>query len=152
MNICFVCYGNTCRSPMAKYILRYLLKKENINDVNVTSAGTNVYSVRLMSSGSQEQLKLHNIPFDTHYSQLFTDKLYNNNDLIIVMDNSNLLNIQQYIPNANKVKLMRSFFDGNYDIYDPYHTDKYNVAFDQIYNSCLGLIQYLKRKEKNNEK
>ena len=144
MNICFVCYGNTCRSPMAKYILKYLLEKENIKNVNVTSAGTNSHSVRLMSKGSQEQLKLHNIPFDTHYSQLFTQKLYNDNDLIIVMDNYNFTTIVNRLKTTKKIKLMRSFLDGNNDVFDPYGTNNYDITYKQIYNSCLGLLNYIK--------
>lgn len=147
MNICFVCYGNTCRSPMAKYILKYLLKKENIENINVTSAGTNSHSVRPMSKGSQEQLKLHHIPFDIHYSQLFTQRLYDNNDLIVVMDSYNLTTIVNRLKTTKKIRLMRSFFDGDKDVFDPYGTNNYDITYTQIYDSCLGLLDYIKEQK-----
>ena len=38
-NIIFVCTGNTCRSPMAEYLLKDMLQKEKINTFNVYSRG-----------------------------------------------------------------------------------------------------------------
>lgn len=35
----FVCTGNTCRSPMAEYILKHMVKKAEREDIKVTSAG-----------------------------------------------------------------------------------------------------------------
>ena len=147
MNICFVCFGNLCRSPMAEYIFKYLLKQNNINNVNVSSAGTSVRHSSLMSRGAQEQLKLHHIPFNKHYSQLFTKDIYDHNDLIIVMDNYNLSLINYNFETSQKLHLMRSFLDGDKDIFDPYHTDKYNITYEQIYNSCLGLLQYIQERK-----
>lgn len=39
IKIMFVCTGNTCRSPMAEYLLKDLIKKADVKDVKVTSAG-----------------------------------------------------------------------------------------------------------------
>ena len=40
MNILFVCTGNTCRSPMAEELLRCMAKELQIDDLEVSSAGT----------------------------------------------------------------------------------------------------------------
>ena len=37
VEVLFVCHGNICRSPMAEFILKDLLKKEGITSVEVDS-------------------------------------------------------------------------------------------------------------------
>ena len=43
MNLLFVCSGNTCRSPMAEALARKIAKRRGIEDLNVSSAGTNAW-------------------------------------------------------------------------------------------------------------
>ena len=38
--VVFVCTGNACRSPFAECVLRTLLEREGIQDVEVCSMGT----------------------------------------------------------------------------------------------------------------
>lgn len=43
VKILFVCYGNTCRSPMAEAVFKNLLKEQNLEDeFEVDSAGTSL--------------------------------------------------------------------------------------------------------------
>ena len=49
--IIFVCRGNTCRSAMAKYIMRHLLKEAGIDKVRVDSAGYNTSGGSPMREG-----------------------------------------------------------------------------------------------------
>ena len=41
----FVCHGNICRSPMAEFILKDILKKNNIDDVTVSSSATSTEEI-----------------------------------------------------------------------------------------------------------
>src|SRR6266478_2952240 len=43
MNLLFVCSGNTCRSPMAEALARKIAARRGIEDLNVSSAGTNAW-------------------------------------------------------------------------------------------------------------
>lgn len=42
--VVFICTGNTCRSPMAEGLFREYLKKNNITDIEVSSAGIYCYA------------------------------------------------------------------------------------------------------------
>ena len=64
-SILFVCSGNSCRSPMAKYIMRHLLKQNDLSEkILVDSSGCNTYGGSPMSKMAREVLHEKNIPFD----------------------------------------------------------------------------------------
>ena len=57
MNIIFVCRGNTCRSAMAKYIMRDLLNTAGLSDkIHVDSAGYRTAGGASMREGARREL------------------------------------------------------------------------------------------------
>ena len=41
IRVCFVCLGNICRSPMAEFVFKDMVKKSNLEDkISVLSRGT----------------------------------------------------------------------------------------------------------------
>lgn len=47
IKILFVCLGNICRSPMAEFVLRDMVKRRNMqDDFYISSAGTSSEEVR----------------------------------------------------------------------------------------------------------
>jgi len=47
IKILFVCLGNICRSPMAEFVLRDMVKRRNMQDnFYISSAGTSSEEVR----------------------------------------------------------------------------------------------------------
>ena len=43
IRVLFVCHGNICRSPMAEYIFKDLVKKEGLSDqFQIASAATSI--------------------------------------------------------------------------------------------------------------
>ena len=73
-NVLFVCAGNTCRSPMAEFIL-----KAKRPDLNVHSAGLCALKDFPMSRGAQ--LALKNSGFDTADISKFRSRQINQDDL-----------------------------------------------------------------------
>ncbi len=75
MKVVFVCTGNTCRSPMAEYLFRRMLREQGVKDVEVGSAGVSarpgqpaaVQTVRLLEDQGITGAGLHQ---SRHVSQL----------------------------------------------------------------------------------
>ncbi len=126
-DIVFVCTGNTCRSPMAEFIL----KSYNIPDLYVKSRGLDVCCMSQMAYNSQKALKDNDIPFGEFHSVQLTYGDAADADFIYTMTKSQRDIIVRAFPEfKDKVATLKE--DG--DIADPYmHSwDFYQVTFDEI--------------------
>lgn len=149
-NILFVCSGNSCRSPMAKYIMRHLLKQNDLAEkFFVDSAGCNTYGGSPMSKMAHEILTKKKIPFDTHISKQFTVQEYREFKCIIALDEDLLLQAKEISGNDpdNKIRLFTEDNGRDIKIKDPFHAvnqrKAYLEAFKQIYLGCSSLIKQL---------
>ena len=103
--IIFVCHGNICRSPMAEFIFRQLVKEEGReNEFVISSAavsyeeeGNGIYPY------AADTLRKHGIPFGRHQAHRISKEEYEEADLVIVMDSSNLRLMGRISENCDKV-------------------------------------------------
>ena len=90
MKILFVCLGNICRSPMAEYIAKDYVKKNNLNNIEIKSRGTASYHEgEFMHKGTHTILEKYNIDHLDFKSKQITKNDYIESDFIFVMDDSN---------------------------------------------------------------
>ena len=73
--IVFVCTGNTCRSPMAEYLLKKALKKEKLRGFKVCSVGVGAKKGDLMNPKSVQTLEEHGISVGKFSSAPINSKL-----------------------------------------------------------------------------
>ncbi|HHZ01170.1 MAG TPA: low molecular weight protein arginine phosphatase, partial [Tissierellia bacterium] len=66
MNILFVCTGNTCRSPMAEGLFKDMLRKNNIENIKVSSAGLSVFPGEHVNEKAIRALKEKGIDISSH--------------------------------------------------------------------------------------
>lgn len=126
-NILFICTGNTCRSPMAEFIL----KSFNIKGLNVKSRGLYVCCMADMSFSSERALKDNGIPFSGFKSCQVSEKDIYEADEIYTMTKSHRDTLVNAFPQfEEKIKTLKE--DG--DVYDPYMQPQnvYQAVFDQI--------------------
>ncbi len=147
----FVCHGNICRSPMAEFVFKYLVEKENLSDkfYITSSAVSNEELGNPIHYGTRGILREKGIPFDDHRSTKFTKADYDNYDYIVIMDSSNQRLINRIIGSENpeKVYLFLTFAGENRDIADPWYTGDFEETYRDVLNASKAFLEFLKEKE-----
>jgi protein-tyrosine-phosphatase len=105
VDVMFVCTGNTCRSPMAEGYLRHLLPKQWLNRVSVHSSGTGALPGMPATGTAVLAVKKDGFTIGGHRSTLLTDRLIQQADLVVVMEEQHRQAIRVLVPEAAPVLL-----------------------------------------------
>lgn len=88
MKILFLCTGNTCRSPLAEYMLRGMLADRGITGVEVGSAGIGAVDGSPASEGSYLIGLEQGLDLTPHRARQLTPALARDADLLLAMGRS----------------------------------------------------------------
>jgi protein-tyrosine-phosphatase len=148
MNLLFVCSGNTCRSPLAEALARKIAARRGIDDMNVSSAGTNALdnipaTDEALLVGMERELDLTG-----HRSRQLTPAIVSEADLIFVMTPGHVEQVKQ-LGGRGKVHVIDEYASGATDkgIPDPYGGDleAYRNTTDTLENELERLFDRLQR-------
>lgn len=150
--IMFVCHGNICRSPMAEFIFKDMLKKEGIeSEFYVASSATSTEEIwggigNPVYPPAKAELKKHGIICDGKRAVQLKKSDYDKYDMFIAMDSNNIRNIGRIFGSDpdSKVHKMMDFTDRKGDVADPWYTGNFDVTYTDIYDGCVGLLAFLK--------
>lgn len=148
LKILFVCHGNICRSPMAEYVMRYMLKEKGIDNVITASAATSTEEIgNPVHRGTAEILRSLGIDFSDKRARQMTKKDYKEYDLLIGMDTANILNMTRIAgaDTENKIYRLLEFAGETGDISDPWYTGDFKQTYFDIERGCKGLINAILR-------
>ena len=149
--IMFVCHGNICRSPMAEFIFKKLIAEKGLeNNFFVSSSATSTEEIwqgvgNPVYPPAKRELLKHGISCDGKRAvQLKVDD-YDNYDLFIYMDLANVRNATRILngDKQNKVKKLLTFANRNEDVADPWYSDRFDIAYQDIYEGCVALLKAL---------
>ncbi len=147
-SILFVCYGNICRSPMAKFLFERLARENGIEGARVSSAGLHALPGNQSPEEALEAMSEIGIDMSGHRAQTVAPSIDSEYDLILLMDRSNLREFNSLFPEScPKTKLLGSFAKKNAkkDVQDPYggSLDDYRDSRDAIMMAVKGLVEKL---------
>ena len=148
--ILFVCLGNICRSPTAEGVFQAMAAEHSAFDVTVDSAGTSNWHIGDTPYDPMQKVA-HARGYDLSdlRARQFTSKDFDEFDLIIGMDDSNLRDIEDLRPSesSTKVALFTDYMP-NADIDhvpDPYYTRDFDETLDIVEAASRGLISALEK-------
>ena len=123
MKILCVCLGNICRSPLAEGVLNKVALEYNVV-LDVRSAGTANYHIGDPADHRTVQIgKKYNIDISSHRGQQFYVEHFDQFDLILVMDQSNLQNVRNLARNEYDLAKINMFRRDGRIVDDPYYGD-----------------------------
>lgn len=144
IKILFVCHGNICRSPMAEFVMKDIVKKQGIeNEFFIASAATSTEEIgNGVHYGTKNKLKSYGISTDGKRAVQLRKSDYEDYDYIIGMDVYNLRNMKRMLPedSENKIHLLLDFSDNPRDIADPWYTGDFDKTYDDVLEGCKALL------------
>ena len=148
VKILFVCLGNICRSPMAEYIMKDLVKKAGLdNRLVIASAATSREEIgNPVYPPARRKLAAHGIGCEGHAARQLVSRDYDRFDLLIGMDHANIRNMQRICGGDTEGKihlLMEYSGKPGKEVSDPWYTDDFETAWKDILAGCQGLFRSL---------
>lgn len=142
--VLFVCLGNICRSPLAKFVARAMAERRGLTGrFEFDSCGTGRWHVgRGADPRTVAVARRHGLDTD-HVARQLHEGDYEAFDWLIVMDAENARTLERRGAPGSKVRLMRSFGRAreiaDLDVPDPYTGG--DEGFDEVYSMLVSACE-----------
>lgn len=151
--ICFVCHGNICRSPMAEFVFKKLANESGVADCyEICSRATSSEEIyrgvgNPIYPPAQSEMNRRGVPFDKgKRAQQLNALDYDQFDLFVCMDDNNTRNCRYIFggDKDNKIVKLLDYTTRGGSVADPWYTDRFDLAYNDIYDGCVALLEKLK--------
>ena len=139
--VLFVCHGNICRSPMAEFVMKDLVRKAGRSQefeiasvaVSREELGNPVYPP------ARKELAKHGIACDGHTARQITAADLAHFDHIYYMDGSNARSLRRLFGDgADKCRPLL-----NRDVADPWYCGNFDETYRDILEGCEAILKEL---------
>lgn len=149
IKILFVCHGNICRSPMAEFVMKDMVKKQGMADeFYIASAATSTEEIgNGVHHGTRKKLASVGISVDGKTAVQLKKSDYDKYDYILGMDSWNMRNMKRMLPEdkENKIHLLLDFSDEPRDIADPWYTGNFDATYNDVVEGCEALLKKIQK-------
>ena len=148
IKILFVCHGNICRSPMAEFVMKELVRRAGREkDFLIESAATSREELgNDMHYGTRQKLHEMGIPFTRRAARQITPSDYDRYDYLVAMDDENIWYMNRcWLPDpSHKIVRLLSYAGKTRDIADPWYTGNFDQTYEDILEGCTAFLQAIK--------
>ena len=150
IKVLFVCHGNICRSPMAEFVMKDLVRKAGLETRFVidSKAARRDELGNDTHYGTRAKLRQMGIPFAKRRATLLDRSDYDAYDYLIGMDEENMRDMLRLFggdPNGKIYKLLR-FADEDRDVADPWYTGNFDETYEDVLKGCTALLRMIGKK------
>ena len=144
--ILFICHGNICRSPMAEFVMKDMVRKRGLDDrFEIASAATSREEIgNPVYPPARRKLAQHGISCGGHHARQMTKEDYFRYDHIVGMDHANIRNILRITGGdpEGKVSLLLDYtVRAGQEVADPWYTGDFDETWQDVTEGCAGLLE-----------
>ena len=143
IKVLFVCWGNICRSPIAEFMMRDLVRREGLADsIEVASAATSTEEIgNPVYPPARRILAAHGLSCDGKTARQITRRDLSYYDYIIIMDSLNMRRMHQMFSNDDLGNVSMLL---DRDVADPWYTGDFEATWSDLEEGLPRLLDRIK--------
>ena len=147
IKILFVCHGNICRSPMAEFVMKDLVRKSGREEqfIITSKAARRDELGHDTHYGTKAKLRQMGVPFEKRKATLLSKSDYDAYDYLIAMDRENISDMLRLFGGDpdKKIHMLLEFAGLKREVADPWYTGNFDETYEDVLMGCQGLMRML---------
>ena len=144
IKVLFICHGNICRSPMAEFVMKDLVKKAGLEgEFEIASAATSTEEIgNPVYPPARRKLAEHGISCAGKTARQLRKSDYDHYDYLVGMDSANLRNMHRICGGdpKEKLSLLLDWTSRPGSVADPWYTGDFEATWQDVSEGCRGLL------------